>query len=179
MSRRHRRGTLLVVLLAVAGGCVNRPGFLQPAPEREWPETIARAHAAVEGGQFASADSLLAEFAARFPESGEANETVFWRAVYRLDPANPDASPSRAVSELTTYMARPGRHTHLAEARALRRAATLADSLSSHTGRRAAAPADAAAATDKDAEIARLREELKRATEELERIKRRLSTPTP
>ncbi len=177
MKRRRSRGALLVLGLA-ALGCVNRPGVLQPTPEREWPETIARAHAAVESGRFATADSLLAEFEARHPGSGEANETVFWRAVFRLDPANPDASPSRAVTELTTYLARPGRHAHLAEARALRRAATLADSLASAPGRRAATPADAAA-TDKDAEIARLREELKRATEELERIKRRLSTPTP
>jgi hypothetical protein len=177
MSGR-RRCALLVVLLAASAGCVNRPGFLQPAPEREWPETIARAHAAVEAGRFASADSLLAEFAARHPESGETNETIFWRAVFRLDPANPDASPAAAVRDLTVYLARPGRHTHLAEARALRRAATLADSLGV-SARRAAAPSETPAATDKDAEIARLREELKRATEELERIKRRLSTPTP
>jgi hypothetical protein len=179
MRHPRRRTTLaLPCLLAAlaAGGCVTRGGLLQAAPEREWPETIGRAQAAVEGGRFATADSLLAAFAERYADSGEANETIFWRAVFRLDPANPEASPARAVSELTTYLARAGRHTHLAEARALRRAASLADSLAS-TPRRAA-PAEASAA-EKDAEIARLREELKRATDELERIKRRLSTPTP
>ena len=173
-----RGRTLLVVLLLCAGGCVSRPRFLQPAPERQWPETIARALAAVEAGRFGAADTLLADFAERHPDSDEANESVFWRAVFRLDPANPAASPERAAVELTGYLARPGGHSHLAEARALRRAAVLADSLADASGRRGAAPAEPAA-TDKDAEITRLREELKRATEELERIKRRLSTPTP
>jgi hypothetical protein len=165
---------LLLATLLAAGGCVNRGGVRRPVPEREWTETIGRAQAAVEAGRFAAADSLLAAFAERHAESDEANETIFWRAVFRLDPANPEASPARAVSELTTYLARPGRHTHLAEARALRRAASLADSLAG-TPRRAAE----ASAADKEAEIVRLREELKRATDELERIKRRLSTPTP
>lgn len=170
----RRLALLFLALLAVA--CV-RPVNMQPEPEREWPETLQRAQAAAEVGRFDAADSALVRFASRHPASPEASETLFWRALFRLDPANPSASPRDAAADLTTYLARPGRHEHLVEARALRRAALLADSLSATPGRRAGAAA--APATDKDAEIARLREELKKATEELERIKRRLSTPTP
>ena len=177
MIGRRARLALALAALFVAGGCV-RPRFLQPEPEREWPTTLQRAQAAAEAGRFDAADSALAEFSARHPSSPEANETLFWRALFRLDPANPAASASDAVTDLTAYLASPGRHQHLVEARALRRAALLADSLAGAPARRAEAGA-ASAATDKDTEIARLREELKKATEELERIKRRLSTPTP
>jgi hypothetical protein len=175
------RGLALVVLVSLlAGGCV-RPRFMQPAPEREWPETLQRAQAAAEAGRFDFADSTLVAFAERHASSPEASETLFWRALFRLDPANPHASAKDAAEDLTAYLARSGRHQHLVEARALRRAALLADSLAVSSGRRVAAAgaAGAAAVTDKDAEIARLREELKKATDELERIKRRLSTPTP
>ena len=175
---RHRAGlALAVAALCTLGGCV-RPRFMRSEPEREWPSTLQRAQAAAEVGRFDVADSALAEFFARHPSSPEANETLFWRALFRLDPANPESSTSDAVTDLTAYLASPGRHQHLVEARALRRAALLADSLAGAPARRAEAGA-VSAATDKDAEIARLKEELKKATEELERIKRRLSTPTP
>ena len=175
MIRRRAVPTLFVAALGIAGGCV-RPPFMQPEPERDWPGALQRAQAAAEVGRFDTADSALAAFSARHPSSPEATETLFWRALFRLDPANPAASPRDAATDLTAYLARPGRHQHLVEARALRRAALLADSLRGAPARRVEA---AAAATDKDAEIARLRDELKKATEELERIKRRLSTPTP
>ena len=175
MTGRH--AAFAAAVLCIAAGCV-RPRFMQPDPEREWPSTLQRAQAAAEVGRFDAADSALAEFSARHPSSPEANETLFWRALFRLDPANPQSSASDAATDLTAYLARAGRHQHLVEARALRRAALLADSLAGAPARRAEAGA-ASAATDKDAEIARLKEELKKATEELERIKRRLSTPTP
>ncbi len=176
MIGRHSTLALATALLCITAGCV-RPRFMQADPEREWPTALQRAQAAAEVGRFDAADSALAEFSARHPSSPEANETLFWRALFRLDPANPASSASDAAADLTAYLARPGRHQHLVEARALRRAALLADSLGGSTTRRAVA--GAAPTADKDTEIARLKEELKKATEELERIKRRLSTPTP
>jgi len=69
-------------VLPAASACVSvhAPSFLEPAPRREWPATLSSAEARVSEGNFAAADSLLAQFAARYPKTSEGLEATYWRA---------------------------------------------------------------------------------------------------
>lgn len=132
---------------------------------------IGRAHRAAGERKHTEADSLLSDFTARHESAPEAREAHYWRAIFLLDPANAAASPRRAVTLLDQYLAFRPEGQHRLEAGAIRRVALLADSVSrSGSGERAAS---------RDEEVQRLREELKKSNEELERIKRRLSAPKP
>lgn len=184
MSRA--RAFVVALALAVgAGGCITRPAFMQPAPAREFAAVLAGARAASAAGRYADADRSLADFSARYPGSPQAVETRFWRALIQLDPANQNASLASALSDLDQYVAASPRGVHYDEALTLRRvafelqtatrlASTTVTTETSQTARATPAPEDKA----RDAEIQRLRDSLARANDELERIKRRLVTPT-
>jgi len=171
-----RRLTLLAsAAMLLAAGCIHRPKFMLPAAEREWPAAYLAAQAAADRGAFADADKTLADFAASHPNTPAALESGYWRAVYKLDPANKDASTREAIAGLDRYLAAPN-GTHRGEATTLRR---IAVQLSSLDRALAAQKPDDAAAASRDEEVKKLRDELQSTKDELERIKRRLAAPKP
>ena len=193
--RQPRQIIGLAFLLAAQTACVSvrRPSFMQSTPEREWPSTLATAREWVSEGHYESADSLLAQFATRHPNSREAIETAYWRAVIGMDPSNTHASLGTSATFLDAYLAGPRPREHLREATVLRRlvgqvdelskTAVLAQSRDPSVVR--SQPADVRVDFPKpamdpaaaEAEIKRLKDELAKATAELERIRKRLAPP--
>lgn len=198
-SRTRIRRTLTGCLLAMSASCARLHSAPQgpPPADHAWPPTLAIAQAYAARGEFGVADSTLSAFAARYPGTGEALESVYWRAVYRLDPSNRDLSIESSIASLDSYLADTRPHQHTPEARTLRRIAGELDRLNRLAGNalaqqikdvnsppitrvpteprsEAAKPAPDTAAQD---EIKRLKEELAKANAELERIRRRLAQP--
>ena len=195
-----RRMMLCTALAAglFATGCssLRAANSVRSAPGGvEFTETLVRAEAEVAAGRFGVADRLLADYAERRADTPEAAETALWRALFRLDPANPTAGPLDAIPLLDGYLTGPVVVAHPSVATALRRVAVALD-------RPVVAPAPAAEnpagsstvradvklepkaeprGDDKarDEEITRLKDELSKANAELERIKRRLTQPNP
>jgi chromosome segregation ATPase len=193
---------LAASLVAVAGGCglpvVSR--WAPPTPQSEWRAARTSATQAAQAGRYATADSTLAAFARRRPDTDEAREALYWRALLRLDPANREAAPREAVQLFDLYLSDSVAPRAL-EAALLRRAAADADSLTRQmtalrtaidaaTSRAegAASTARAEQRTDRGREqelqrlrdeLAGMRAELTETRAELDRIKRRVATPRP
>jgi len=139
---------------------------------------MSQASQEAAAGRYGVADRLLTDFTSRYPASSEAAESMFWRAVFKLDPQNPNASTHDAGVLLDSYLAN-GLAPRRGEAGALRRVVSALEA--KPTVVQSATPAKAADATPdkaKDDEIARLKDELAKANAELERIKKRLAQPT-
>jgi hypothetical protein len=66
-----------------------------PPPEPPWARTAAAVQAAVDSGQFSTADSILAAFELVERDTPDASESAFWRAMLRADPRNPAFEPGR------------------------------------------------------------------------------------
>lgn len=190
------------MLCLTAAACL--PFHNQPTTE-DWPGVLAGAQSRAVSGEFAAADNALVAYALAHPDTREAVETLYWRAVFKLDPANTDGSVTAAIASLDTYLASVRPREHVAEATTLRRAAMQIESLnraaadaSAHAKSAESNAADAkAAAADakadakvadanasavmdaKDSEIKRLKDELAKANAELDRIRKRLATPPP
>ena len=171
--------------MVALGGCISGRATVHGSDARSaWPAVLARAEAAAASGRHAEAERLLADFAISFPQTDEAQETAYWRAVFKLDPANREGGASMSRVLLEGYLRGEGALQHRTEAEVLRQIALRIDSLSSATGA-GASPAGSPAPTGdraaelkaKDAEIQKLKEELAKANDELERIKRRLAQP--
>ena len=195
MRSRHGRLLGIALVLSAQTACVSvhKPSFLQPTPQREWPTTLATAREWVSEGHYESADSLLAQFAAQYPNSREAIETAYWRAVIGMDPSNAHSSLGTATAFLDAYLAGPRPREHLREATVLRRLAGQVDELnkiavlaqsrdpsvvrSQPSEVRVDFPKPAMDPTTAEAEIKRLKDELAKATAELERIRKRLGPP--
>ena len=182
MSGMVTRFTLVAATVTLLSGCGGRTQVAKPlaTARDEWSSALYVATQESSAGRHAVADRALADYATRFPASSDAPEANYWRALYKLDPANTTATPHDAAVLLDAYLASPviARRT---EAQTLRRLVAAAESRS--TG---VAPSNLAApvvpkADDKvkDDEIARLKEELGRANAELERVRRRLAQPKP
>jgi outer membrane protein assembly factor BamD (BamD/ComL family) len=198
----HRRRALGALGLALVAGCSSLNARTAPAPDKSWPAALATAQSDAGQGKFDAADSVLADFATRFPGSPEAAETAYWRALLRMDPTNPHQSLSGAMAGLDGYLTDTRPRRHVTEATTIRRAAGQLDGLNklaasavaqakdaTITAKDAkaqaadAAAAAAAKATDvppsADAEIKRLKDELAKANAELDRIRKRLTQPPP
>jgi len=147
-----------------------------PPPEPPWTRTAAAAQAAVDSGQFSTADSILAAFEHVHPDSPDATESAFWRAMLRADPHNPAFEPTEARRAIDAYLAAPNSRRRT-EAGVMLRLLDLSDSL------RAAQSAQRSAAEARDRareeEVQKLRDDLQRTQAELDRIKRRLGSPKP
>lgn len=178
------RTRLLVVLAAI--GCVtSRNASVPQNASGDWLTTLAQAEAAASERRYADADRLLADFATRNPGTDGAVESLYWRGVIELEPANHDGAPTTAAALFEQYNKVEGPLPHRIEADILRHVAlhlqsSAATALASATpattpAAPALAPADLKA---KDTEIQRLKDELAKANDELERIKRRLTAPT-
>ena len=199
------RRLLAVVLTAASlSGCVRTPAFMQPAPARDWRAALTAARSAADAGRWSSADGHLATYASRYPESDEAHESLYWRALFRLAPGNDTSARRLAVPTLQRYLATDG-GGHRTEARVLLAVAEshLAlvaeaaarerdiEEIRAALGRARERPAAAAAAPTTDAggnaapdrelagEVERLRRDLATANAELERIRRRLAGERP
>lgn len=177
-----RFGRLFAASMLLAACTTRQQRLNAPAPgPDEGATTIAQAGQEATVGRYGVADRLLSDFAARFPASSEAADATYYRALFKLDPANPNASPREAAQMLDRYMA-TNTGTHRTEAQALRRVAgelearaNAVANLSAVSRTEPPKPED----KSKDEELQRVRDELAKANAELERIKRRLAQPKP
>jgi len=177
------RRTRLLVVLAAIGCATGRNASVPGTGERDWGTTLAKAEIAVSERRYADADRLLAEFANQNPTSDGAVESLYWRGLIELEPANHDGSPSTAAALFEAYNKAEGPLPHRIEADILRHLALHLESAAQPAVATAApaAPPSTSAPADlkaKDTEIQRLKDELAKANDELERIKRRLTAPT-
>lgn len=173
--------------LLVAAGCVSGRSLIGSGGP-DWGDTLSQAQVAASDHRYADADRLLADYAARYPGTQGAIESAYWRGVIALEPSNRDGSPQIAAALFETYSRAGGKLPHQVEAGILHDIAirlqaggspTVAVATSpTTTSPSAAAPAGAADLKAKDTEIQRLKDELAKANDELERIKRRLTAPT-
>ena len=172
----------LAALLLVGAGCRHKaaappPKIEVPVPtlpvEPPWVATAAAARAAMDRGQFAAADSILAAFERAEPDSPDSSESAFWRVMVRADPRNPAFSPADARAAIEGYLANPGSRRRT-EASVMLHMLALSDSLrvAQATQRSAAEARDRA----REDEMQKLRDDLQRAQAELDRIKRRLGS---
>lgn len=125
----------------------------------------------------------------REPSKSEiAADSLYWRAVRHLDPSNRNGTLDSAIVYLDAYLACKEKLSHATEASVLRSLARNAQQLA----RLEAALQQARASADNRPresdkgrdeeyvkEIQRLKDELAKANEELERIKKRLAAPKP
>ena len=197
-----RLSSLAIGLMPMlAAACASLPAKPAADPSQAWPRALAAAQSRAGEAKFDAADSILADFATRFPGTSEALETAYWRSIFRLDPANPRGSVQNAMAALDGYLADPRPRQHTTEATTIRRLAGQLDGLSRMAANAVAQAKDAtntakdakpeaadardaaAKASDTpptaDAEIKRLKDELARANAELDRIRKRLSQPPP
>lgn len=192
---------LLVVLVTTLGGCAHPPSFLQPIPLRDFRAALGDARAAADSGRWATADQILADYIRRHPGTDEAHEALYWRALFRLAPSNDTTAHRLAIPTLEQYLA--GDEAELrSEARILLEHARAHDALRREAAakeqeiaevraalgraRERQASPDAPPAAEPPAadrglaeEVERLKAELARANQELERIRRRLARQTP
>jgi hypothetical protein len=198
-----RRGVRPWLVLLAAVACAKH-STVRPTPEQAWPATRALAESAAAGGRYTTADSALTAFSSQFPGTREAGESDYWRAVFLIDPRNPQQSGPDAIAALTGYFSAPAPRAHDAEANVLRRTAAVVTALREATAH-ATSQADSAR-TEADSvrtqadsarvalasrnrtreEVLRLRDsldkvllELSDTAKELDRIKKRLAAPTP
>ena len=150
---------------------------MKPAPTRSWPRTLEDVKVAAATGQYDEADKRLASFALAYPNTPEAMESVFWRALFRLDPSNPAASAKEAGETFDAYLASPAPRSHEFDARVLRRTAAQLELRSKATT--VARTEGETRDKDRDEELQRTKDELAKTVAELERIKRRLAAPKP
>ena len=171
---------LLLSSCALVHGAAPR----EPGAAVAYPSLKAEAAVDVQAGRYGVADRLLADFAAQFPRTPEAADASYWRALYRMDPANQIASAGDATALVDSALAMPldsaqraGFLTLRRVSTALQRLATLAANAGvAATGNDSLPRSDARPSND---EIERLRSDLAKANAELERIKKRVSQPKP
>jgi len=184
--RRRDRTTLAFasLLCLTIGACIPFPATRGNPDGLSWPATLASAQQAAAGGRYRDADSVLAAYASRHAASPEARETEYWRALFKLDPTNRDGSLEAALAWLDRYIAAGASAPHYDEAVTLRRLAgqisTLSRLASASTTTQTSTPRPVVIEDKaKEEEVQRLRAELAKANEELERIKKRLTAPKP
>jgi hypothetical protein len=177
-----RASTLALAALTLAACApTRRPESVVPSIASEWTVVLLQVTQDTQANRYAAAERLLADFATRHPSSVESADASYWRALYRLDPANPNASPREAGALLDGYLASSVPGSHRPEAAVLRRIASQMESRLAAANAAAQAPAPTTTAADKakDEELLRVKDELAKANAELERIKRRLTQPKP
>jgi hypothetical protein len=126
------------------------------------------------------------------PSPEQLADSLYWKAVTRLQPGNPPGSVDTAATLLDQYLAtgEPAAQKHRAEATALRRLASAAQQLTrvevalqqartSENRTRESSAGDSKRDEETVKEIQRLKDELAKANEELKRIRERLAAPKP
>jgi hypothetical protein len=183
-----------IAALVFTAGCASLPLEQQSTPQSDWSRTMTYAIQDANAGNYFAADRVLDEFARTHPDTREAQEIGFFRAMFLLDPANDRGSLASGISALDTYLA-DSTGQYRTEAMVLRRTAVVAQRVSTQPTAPADAVASATPATkdtvvvvskSRDEEIASLKDqlakskdELAKVSAELDRIKKRLANPTP
>jgi hypothetical protein len=182
-SRRAAARTFCVgvLLLTACAQLGVRGAAAPPSLQDEWLSARTQVEREVLASRFGAADKLLTDFATRHPNTVEASETAFWRALYKLDPTNQTGTPREAIVLLDGYLNASLAAPHRGAATALRRVATVLDRPPTVVAAPAPSAPSGAKADDKarDEELARVKDELSKANAELERIKRRVAAPKP
>ena len=126
-------------------------------------------------------------FGKRNPDPVMSEDSLYWRAVAHLDAANTNGSTDSAVHYLDLYLRNGTVQKHRVEGTVLRQLARDALMLARMQAALSQQKPDTVkvavprAIRDEDAlkEIQRLKDELAKANEELERIRKRLANPKP
>ena len=186
--------TFGIMLSALAlGACAQLP-LAEPNVQSDWDRTLYYARRDVEAGNYFAADRLIDEYVRVHPDSREAKEIAFWKAVYTLDPANERGSLTGGIAALDQYLA-SGDSTawYRNEALVLRRTAAAARGVTVGAGTPSVAASSSVPGKDtvvmvaktRDEEIASLKDqlakskdELAKVSAELDRIKKRLANPS-
>lgn len=186
-----RAFTLIVLIAAV--GC-TQVQTLNPQLRSEWDQTLSAVRHNVDGGNYYAADKLIDEFARTHPDTREAREITFWKAVYQLDPSNPGGSLGSGIATLDGYLAANADGWYRNEAMVLRRTAATAQDLV-NASRVVTTTDTSASAVVKDTvvvvsksreeqiaalkdQLAQSKAELAKVSAELDRIKKRLANPS-
>lgn len=175
-----RRWIVWMAATAVAGGCAQ-PAQLAPrvAPMN------SDASRLMASGDLAATESSLSTCSRAHPSDAEGAQCRYWLVLVRLDPAYPGPASS-AVSAARDFLNRdagaPGREeiTLLIRVAAQRESLLAAlDSSRAMLATRAAVVQTPLRNDSTAHEVEKLRAELARTQDELQRIKRRLSAPRP
>ncbi|MDB4882413.1 MAG: hypothetical protein JWL95_1179 [Gemmatimonadetes bacterium] len=181
MRLRARLWLPTLGLVGVTSCLANQPSRQSaptPTAASEWPAAYAQASSEARESRFGIADRVLTDFAQRFPDSPEAAEIPYWRAVYKIDPNSAPATHD-AIVLLDSYLANVPAGLHRLEAMSLRRVATALETRNAALAAQTLVPVPKADEKAREEELLRLRDELAKANAELTRIKRRLSRPKP
>lgn len=167
-----------LVIAAVAGGCMG-------ASQTSLAPIRGDARRFLVGGDLVATDSSLTACSRAHPADTEGAQCRYWLVLVRLDPAHP-GPPGGAVEAARDFLARdvgaPGRDEITLLLRvAAQRESLLAslDSTRSALAARAAVAQTPPRGEPDPREVERLRAELAKTQDELQRIKRRLSAPRP
>ncbi|HEV2018321.1 MAG TPA: hypothetical protein VGQ98_08485 [Gemmatimonadaceae bacterium] len=183
---------IMVSALAL-GACAQLP-LATPNVQSDWDSTLYYARKDVEAGNYFAADRLIDEYVRVHPDSREAKEIAFWKAVYTLDPANERGSLASGIAALDQYLASTDSTAlYRNEAVVLRRTAVAAQGVTAGSGTGPPTTLSSAPGSDtvvvvtrtREEEIAALKdqlaktkEELAKVSAELDRIKKRLANPS-
>ena len=177
------------------GACAQLP-LATPNVQSDWDRTLYYARKNADAGNYFAADRLIDEYVRVHPDTREAKEIAFWKAVYILDPANERGSLASGIAALDQYLASAdstGFYRH--EAVVLRRTAAAAQGVAAVTGSGTGPQAAIATAPAMDTvvvvsrtreeeiaalkdQLAKTKDELAKVSAELDRIKKRLANPS-
>lgn len=152
----------------------------EPSAPRAWVIAKAEAATAVQAGRYGVADRLLSHFTEQYSGTAEAADASYWRAIYRIDPANLTASARGASTLLDSTLALPLDSAQRSNAMTLRRiTAAMERAAALSVGATSSDSTPKSDAKSQDDELQRLKNELAKANAELERIKKRVAQPKP
>lgn len=160
--RSFRLATLSVGAILLLTGCVRRPAESPRDGDGYWQTGLEAALAAASEGRYADAERTLIEAGGEDESTPYGLEVLYWRALFELAPSNRQGSAAKAAQHFDRYLragARAPRRHEVAQLRAL--AIAMRDG------------------TTSAGETEKLKAELAKTQEELERIKRRLAQPRP
>ena len=179
----------MLLLLLAATGCAQLQALNLQGPS-DYERTLISARQAVDAGNYFVADKLLDEFARTHPDTPEAREIAFWKAAYKLDPANSQGSLRDGILGLDAYLAANPTGQYRTEATLLRRTAAVAQNLNTprvvvDTATTVVRDTVVVGSKSRDEQIAALRDQLEKSkaelakvSAELDRIKKRLANPS-
>jgi len=166
------------VCAALAVACSQpRSAAKPPAPAADFANAIENASKRVDAGDYPGADRILADFALATRGTPESQEVAFWRALYMIDPSNKNASFSDGLKAVDIYLSSPGTKWYRQQAQVVKRTALALQSIRAAQQTAKITGHDTVFVTRED-EIAALKDQLAKATAELDRIKKRLANPS-
>lgn len=183
---RNSRTISAVLAAATLSACATLPRSAPESPSPEsWGALLHTTDNLANAGRHAAADSALLDFARRHPGTRAAEEVLFWRALYKLDPRSSAATRAEGRALMDSYAASDKTAWYRGQANVLRHLAreiVLAEQAAGQaSGDTTIVITDTSAAgiAARDRVIRTQRAEIARLNAELERIKRRLATPSP